>query len=498
LNVKILSGVRRVEVFGPFFGVLLATGAVSATAEDAGPPAATDGIVEYYYKKTTENKPHPSRSGIGEHGKESPLELWSADNGSAIRLTFNAQAIYAAQDNSWFGKSEENLGKESNSWWETGIKPGVMGNFITSRGDEFYGKLNFVATSTTDIDAAGSNVPYGDTNDVWAERAYVGWRSGTLWDGLGKDFLDVSVGRRQYVAGNGFLFYSESSNGGKRGGYWLGMRQAADLAGIAKIKYEDLTVDLFYLKADDQDSSEDPNNNTEAGGITLDYKLGDFGGIGGGYYGVSAEDKPRDGMDIFDLRFSLTPFKGFDSDSVLAPLTFDGEYVYQDNGDVLEASGWYLSGQYQWDKVAWSPSLTYRYAAFEGGEDADGKSKNYDPLFYGFYDWGYWYQGEVLGEYVLSNSNLNTSMVKASVDPTKDIHVNLFYYHNELDDAGSFGVASDDFADEWNITVDWTATDYLMFSLVGAWVDPGDGAKEYTGGNDDWYYTMIYASFTFK
>jgi hypothetical protein len=470
-----------------------------AQAQDGTEMTAGADSLEYFFRNTTAGDPHPSRSGVGDHGQKSPMEVWRGSNESVIRMTLSTQAIYAAQDASWFGQSEENLGESSSSWWETGIKAGAVGNYFMDRGDEFYAKLNFVATSTHEIDAAGSNVGEGDASEVWAERAYVGWRSGTLWsDTLGKDFLDISVGRRQYVAGNGFLFFSQSSNGGERGGYWLGLRQAADLAAIARFNYQDLAADFIYLEADDQTSSDDPDDDTKVSGVTLDYALGDFGGVGGGYYSVSANAEPRDDMDIYDIRFSLTPFKGWMPDSAIAPLTFDGEYVDQDNGSALDAAGWYLSAMYQWADVTWSPSLTYRYASFEGGTEKDGTSNNYDPLFYGFYDWGYWFQGEVLGEYVLSNSNLNTSMVRLSVDPRDDIHVNLFYYHNELDDAAAFGVSDESFADEWNITIDWTANDWLMFSLVGAYVDPDDGAIEATGGDDDWYYMMLYTSFSFK
>jgi len=470
-------------------------------AQDAGPAPAGSDSLEYFFDKyvqVSDSGPHPTRSGTGDHGSKSPLELWSGPNKSTLRMTLQAEMLYANQDASWFGEDEANLGESSSSWWETVVIPGLVGNYFSGKGDEWYAKLTAVASSTTDIDAAGSNVGYGDTSDVWAEDAYIGWRSGTRWSDLGKDFLNMSFGRQQYVAGNGFLFYSQSSNGGERGGYWMGSRTAADLAGVVQVNYKDLAVDLIYLEADDQDADTDPNNNTKVGGITLDYALGDFGGVGGGYYSVSSEEKPRDGMDIVDLRFSITPFKQFLPKSWAAPLVFEGEYVYQDNGDAMEAEGWYASGKYAWSDAAWSPTLTYRYSSFEGGVDADGKSKNYDPLFYGFYDWGYWYQGEVLGEYVLSNSNLNTSMVMVGLDPTDSIHVNLFYYHNELDDAAAFGVTSDEYADEYNITIDWTANDYLLFSLVGAYVDPDDAAIESTGGDDDWYYVMLYASFTFK
>ena len=491
-------GHKHSNELGKILWVLPLLASSYAYTQSASPaPIGGGDSAQYFFEKSGASATaHPSRT--GDHGAESPMELWSGDNNSFLRLSFKAEMIYAAQNDSWFGESQSNLGESSDSWWETGITPGMIGSYFTDGGDEIYGELNFVATSTQDIDAAGSNVEWGDTGDVWAEKAYVGWRSGSRWSDLGKDFLDISFGRQQYVAGNGFLFFSQSSNGGKRGGYWLGIRKSADLAGIIQVNYKDLAVDMIYLEADDQVNSNDPNNNTKVGGITLDYSLGDFGGIGGGFYAVNSEEKPRDGMDIIDARFNITAFKQFMPDSMFSPLNFEGEYVNQDNGDSLEASAWYLSAEYPWKDVAWSPSLTYRYASFEGGDDSSGQSNNYDPLFYGFYDWGYWYQGEVLGEYVLSNSNLNSSMVRVGLDPTDDIHVNLFYYNFKLDDASSFGVQSEDFADEYNVTVDWTANEFLLFSLVGAYVKPDDGAKEYTGGDDDWYYMMIYASYSFK
>jgi hypothetical protein len=164
----------------------------------------------------------------------------------------------------------------------------------------------------------------------------------------------------------------------------------------------------------------------------------------------------------------------------------------------LSAAGWYISPGYQWEKLLWKPKLTYRYASFEGNNPNSEKSQDFDPLFYGSYDWGYWFQGEILGEYVLSNSNLNSHMVRLSVDPVDSLHINLFYYKFNLDNARGFGVQSDSFADEWNLTVDWTVNKYLALSAVGAYADPSNGAKQFTGGDDDWYYGMLYASLSFR
>jgi len=432
-------------------------------------------------------------SAIAEDAAKSPLTLWEDGNGSLIKGTFKAAAAYFAQGDSWFGKSQENLGKRSGSWWETYIHPGVEASYLFPGSGGLYGRLSAVFASTNGVDAAGSNIPWGDANRTRVEDAYVGWRSGDAFGALGKDFLDISVGRQQYVTGNGFLFFTQSSNGKQRGAYWMGERQAGELSGIVRLRSGNWAGDLVYLQADDN-----PDTNTRLGGLTLDYRISDAaGGIGGGVYTVESDIETRDSMNVWDIRFSLNPFETFEAPDALKPVKLEGEYVYEDNGDRLEASGWYLSAGYRWDALPWKPTLTYRYASFEGDDPDTAKSEDYDPLFYGFYDWGYWYQGEVLGEYVLGNSNLNSHMVKLSLKPTESISANLFYFKFRLDDAEGFGVRNADFADEWNLTLDWTPTDYLTLSAVAAYVDPDEAAREYTGGDDSWTYGMIYASVSF-
>lgn len=422
-----------------------------------------------------------------------PLSIWKGSNNSHLKGTFKAEVAYFDQGSSWFGKDEENLGARSNDWWESVIHPGIEGSYFIQHGGELYGRLSGILASTDDIDAAGSNVGRGDdVSDFRAEDAYLGWRSGDLFSSLGKDFLEFSFGRQQYIAGNGFLFYNQSGNGGNRGAFWIGERHAASYAGIVRLKYDQLKSELIYLEADDN-----PDSDTKVGGITLDYSFGKIGGVGGGFYNVDSNIDTRDSMDVYDIRFTLNPFEAFDVSSALKPLSLEGEYVYEDNDDQLRASGWYLSAGYQWEDVTWKPNFTYRYASFEGDNPNSSKSEDFDPLFYGFSDWGYWYQGEILGEYVLTNSNLNSHMVRLNVKPVDSISVNLFFYHFRLDNPEGFAVQSQDFANEWDLTVDWTANEHLSFSLVGAYADPDSGAREFTGGDDEWSYGMLYVSISF-
>lgn len=478
-------------------GLLLLSGSgagISLAADkEAGSGADTDAADGLAPEALVDEHPFHAPADRVQHGGRSPLSIWEGAHDSYLRATLKVEGAYFDQSDAWFGNAVENIGTNTNDWWEWVIHPGIDGSYKLPEHGEAYGRFSFVNSNTQDIDAAGSNAELGDVSFTNVENAYLGWRSGDLFGSLGQDALDISFGMQQYVVGTGFLFYSESSNGANRGAYWIGERKAAKYAGIVRLDLDRFKGSLVYLKANDN-----PSTNTRLGGATLDYDLGDFGGVGGGYYHVTSDMDTRDGMNVYDIRFQTTPFKGFEMADALKPIKLDGEYVYEDNGSALKAAGWYLSAGYDWEAIAWKPGLTYRYANFQGNNPNSATNEDFDPLFYGFYDWGYWYQGEILGEYVLTNSNLKSHMVRLSVQPLASVHANLFYYNFKLDDAAAFGVTSDDFANEWNLTLDWTIGDAFALSLVGAYAQPNDGAKQYTGGDDGWAYGMIYASYTFK
>jgi hypothetical protein len=243
-------------------------------------------------------------------------------------------------------------------------------------------------------------------------------------------------------------------------------------------------ADLVYLENDPMS-----DETTRLGGGSLDYAVEEFVNLGAGLYSLDSDIASRDGMTIYNLRASVHPFTGQANMEALKPLVFSGEFVYQDrDSDLDEGIGWHLTARYQFEEVPWQPALTYRYASFD---------ENYDSLFYGFSDWGSWYQGEILGEYVLGNANLDAHMVKLSVQPLEPVSVHLLYFHFLLHDAQAFEVATDNYADEWNLVVDWAVNDHLSLSLVGAYAVPDDAAIEHTGGDEDWSYVMLYGSVKF-
>ena len=98
----------------------------------------------------------------------------------------------------------------------------------------------------------------------------------------------------------------------------------------------------------------------------------------------------------------------------------------------------------------WKPKLSYRYAFFEGDDPATSTNEAFDPLFPGFYDWGTWWQGEIAGEYFLSNSNLISHQVRLHLTPSESVGAGLIGYVFQLDQPASLapGVTSKDVASE--------------------------------------------------
>ena len=118
-------------------------------------------------------------------------------------------------------------------------------------------------------------------------------------------------------------------------------------------------------------------------------------------------------------------------------------------------------------------------------------------LFPGFHDWGSWWQGEIAGEYFLSNSNLKTHMLRLHTEPRSNIGTGLLWFDFTLDQPGSYngGVSSDQLATEINWYLDWTLNQLFTFSFVLARNQPGAAVKEAFNRTKPFKYAMVYVVF---
>lgn len=420
--------------------------------------------------------------------------LPSYDDGAGTTLVpfLSLTGAYFAQSGSWYGASRNNLGRHSGEWVEGVASLGGDGTLRLGDAGTLYGGLTgFYAGSALGTDAAGTNADPNAVSEASFERYVVGWRSGDAIAGLDADAIDLSIGKQTYQIGSGFLFWDAGSDGGERGAFYIGPYQSFERTAVARFSSFGVTANLAYLSPNDR-----PNTNTELWTSDLAYAREGLGHVGIGFSHIFKSDlETRDGMNVWSIRADLTPLAGL---AVLPGLTLKGEYAYEENGDALRADGWYGEIGYDFSALAaWSPYLSYRYAAFSGDSPDSSRDQGFDPLFYGFSDWGTWFQGEILGEYVLLNQNLKSHTVRLRLQPTEALTLNFLYYRFLIDQPGSFGTTSDDFADEVDVVVDYTLTDNVSFSLVGAWSSPNTAAKEFTGGDDDWIYGMMYTSISF-
>jgi Alginate export len=384
-------------------------------------------------------------------------------------------------------KPDEPSGDLSDNWMEGSIKPALSGEYTTSSSSQIYGKVSAVGERTY---GASPSLVGGDANSFGVEDLYIGWRSGKSLEGLGENALDFTVGRTQYKLGHGLLLWDGASEGGSRGGYWSNVRKAFDFAAIGRLHTGNNRLEVFYL---DKDELPESDSHTKLTGVNYEYAIGEDTTLGATYINLSADPtmRPeRDGLNVYNLRAFTAPFPN------LKALSFEAEYAKEDNGDKLDSEAWNVQVAWQFES-SWMPKLSYRYAFFQGDDPTTSKNEAFDGLLTGFYDWGTWWQGEIAGEYFVSNSNLITNQLRLHAKPTENIGTGLMFFDFKLDNPQSAGVTSDSVATELDWYMDWTVNPHFIVSFVAAVADPGKAVEQSSGRTDTFVYGMIYAAYSF-
>ena len=379
-------------------------------------------------------------------------------------------------------------GDLSENWFESFVKPALSASVAAGKS-EFFGKLSAVGERTF---AAPPPLVGDEASSFQVEDAHLGWRSGTAL-GVGENALEFTVGRAQYRIGHGFLLWDGAGEGGSRGGFWTGARKAWEFAGVAAFRPKRHNLEAFYLNRDEVPESE---TNTKVWGANYELSLGAATTFGLTYLNFEADSDAlpaRDGMDVYNGRLFTAPF------TALPGLAFEAEYAREENDDLLTSTAWTAQAGYELGSVAWKPRLSYRYAFFEGDDPATSTNESFDMLLPGFYDWGTWWQGEIGGEYFLSNSNLISHQVRLHLTPSESVTGGLIGYLFRLDQPASFapGVTSEDLATELDAYVDWSLNDNIIVSFVAAWADQHEAAEQGFDRTSNFSYGMIYFAYSY-
>lgn len=413
-------------------------------------------------------------------------DLYS-EGDTKITFNFDAMAATFANKDSWFGQSKEFLGKNTDTWSEYGVEPRV--SFETSLGGgTVFGQLSGVFTNTASDDASGLTIGNGNNSSTDTEQANIGWKIADTFTGLKESEFSISGGRQDYKIGSGMLVADGGSDGGDFGGWYLGMRKAFQETGIVRLQNKELLAELFRIA----NRPRSGGVQGDAVGANFEYTFFGTTKLGATYIDVDADIDDTENLDVWSGRLDWTP------DGALTGVGISGEFANEKN-DQIESDGWFAQASYQFTKAAWAPTFAYRYAHFDGDDPSTSKDEGFRSIAYGFTDYGSWYQGEISGNYPLANGNLNSNMFRIKATPSETVTLNLVYYDFWLDQPSALapGVTSDDWGKELNFAVDWAVTERIYVIGVLGNLSPGKAAEQWTGGDNDWKYSMLYVSYTY-
>jgi hypothetical protein len=437
---------------------------------------------------------------VGASAADDGLELYR-EGETYLRPTITLEAAAFSESDAWLGESDSVIGDHVGYWYEYAIIPGLEGAFSLGGSGVLYGRASAVGAGSQGLDAAGSDIDDYYVEKLEAEDLYLGWRSGTLFPGLGENALDLSVGKQKYQIGNGFFMWDGASDGGKRGAFWIAPRKAFYMTAIARLNTGPYKLEAFYLKPNDE-----AYTSTDVYGGNFEYTAGETGTLGVSYLKIAnSKRETRDGMNYFDWRADLTPLPSDRS------FFLSGEWALEVNGSSQDSTAWYGEAGYAFDETDWKPSISYRYSWFEGDDPSStGDLEIWDPLWYGFNDWSTWYVGEIIGGFVALNRDLAMQTVRLRLQPSEALSVQLIYNYYTLIDEVSELVARDlnpragnihsqHIGQGLDLVADWTANDHLSFSGVVAAFDPGAGAQQYidTNSGSIWMHFMLYTKVSF-
>jgi len=374
------------------------------------------------------------------------------------------------------------------NWMEGYVKPAITGTWKLQSSSEFYGKLSAAGERTY---ATPPPLVGRDQSSFLPEDAYIGWRSGKAFESLGENALDFSFGRAPYTIGKGLLLWDGAAEGGTRGGYWSNIRKAFTVAAVGRFKPGHHTLEGFFLKKDDL-----PEHDTDTylWGSNYEYRIGDANTFGATYMKWKSKTIPtRNHLDVYNVRAYTAPVPA------AKDLSFELEYAAERNGDVLHSNAWTALSAYQFSNVNWKPKLSYRYAFFEGDKVNTTPTENFDPLYLGFSDWGSWWQGEIAGEYFLSNSNLKSHQARLHLTPNDSVSGGVIFYKFLADQPAAYGpgITSHDLAVEVDGYTDWKINKNFTASFILAWAEPQAAVQQSSGRTQNFRYGMVFLAYSF-
>ena len=399
---------------------------------------------------------------------------------------------------------------DSNPWFGSVINPNFSNDTDSSFGETF-SRVRFTATKSIGwAELSGQFAPYfaetigQDFYGVYDNEDKIGidqaWlKFGKLWGTP----IDLTLGRQDIKMEKWFIMGDGEDQGAAS---WLYFHSSFPFAAKLDGDFGAVKGSLFYAQAGDyvKDWTDlfegGPENDVSVMGLNLHYDINETMFVYGGIFQKDEESATDGGIGSED---DTTAFNiGFDV--TVAGLQLEGEYVLETGDSGMsgetdrDANGFFVSGTYR-IPAKMDPYVRAMYVSFSGDDPDSADNEAYDPMFFDFMSWNRWIIGELVGEAQLPNSNKNDLILEAGFSPFAPMTVSVMYIKHTLDEEASCVYApvdSDEWADEWNLFIDWPIGDHLFTSTCIGYVSPNDAA-ETLFGSDDAFFAQLFINYSF-
>lgn len=170
------------------------------------------------------------------------------------------------------------------------------------------------------------------------------------------------------------------------------------------------------------------------------------------------------------------------------PVTFGGDYAWgfgEVGGTDYDATAWYA--YFRWAlPTELDNYLTLHYASFSGDDPGTAAQEGWFPWHYGDADWSQWFIGDLVGSTLNDNTDQKALWLEAAWTPLEPLLLRAYLHRIWVDTGAYHGVpegAGDAFADEIDLTAEWTISERFDLWGVLGWARPLEAAKAVYGGD---------------
>ncbi|CAH0130419.1 alginate export family protein [Roseomonas sp. CECT 9278] len=379
------------------------------------------------------------------------------------------------------------------SWAEAYAEYGIGGATRLLDGPFYlYGAVTGLAAITS-----GRDIFRDDTRSAnELNRAY----AGLIYAPADSDLrVNASVGKQSFTLEDGFLLarFTQRLNAGWLPGVYLSPRTAADTAALVNLRAGNWVFNGFWLEPN---RSEDILSRTQLLGGSLRYNFDMHSHAAVNAIYVPASDTaylvPNAGSPGGREGLLTVAARGRWADpDVLPGVWLEGALAHQSNQNFpMSAWGGYAQAGYIARSLPWTPSLSYRYAAFSGDNPATSRYERFDTLYSGGLD--EWLQGITMGK-LLTQSNRAVHRVRLNVSPWEGTNLTLDWYLNRALELNNLGgnprlsqLSSRDLGQEWQLVLRMPLNERLYFLGVAGLAQPGEAIRSAAGGSASNWTTL--------